>query len=208
MTPESTSPHGNFSAMLSTALNQKGMNLKQLSVQLGISYEQTRRLAGNESLPTPLRAEQIAEVLDIDPEELKKAAQRDRMQRKFGSQLFAEVAGATSERVENFAPLINSLLPEQVPHAMAMMSGLVSAALVKQAVLATTPEDQDRIQQGRKALQDAPLLNIGTGWGKNTAQVGASTKDAQPVLPVVKAMKKVLTAKHKRKMRGEPEAGV
>lgn len=162
--PETTiTPAGHFSQMLSTAMSQKGLSTKQLSEQLEISYEHARRLQNNEALPSRHLAKEVARYFSLDFDAVWQAAQRDKIQRKFGTHLLAESTG-TTDRVENFAPLINSLLPEQVPHAMAMLSGLVAAARMKAATA--------------------------------------------PVLPVVKALKPVLTAAHKRKMRGEPEPGV
>jgi transcriptional regulator with XRE-family HTH domain len=180
--PDTTAGH--FATMLSTAMSQRGLTTRELSNQLGISYEHARRLQSNEALPSKLLAEKIAGTVGLDADAAWQAAQRDKVQRKFGTQLLAETTG-TSDRMENFRPLIDSLLPEQVPHALAMLSGLVAAAMVKQSTLATTPEEHAKIQKGREALQDSK----------------------KAVLPVVEALKDVLTAKHKRKMRGEPEDG-
>jgi transcriptional regulator with XRE-family HTH domain len=123
-------PHGHFAAMLSSAMDELDLSIRELSKQLGISPEHARRLQAGEALPSRLLVEKTAVATGVPGEELQLAVQRDRMSKKLGAQMIAETSGI-SKRVSLFEPLINALDTEQLPAAYAMLERLVKTAKSK-----------------------------------------------------------------------------
>jgi hypothetical protein len=130
MRETTASPRSHFAAMLSGAMDELDLSIREVSKQLGISCEHARRLQAGEALPSRLLVEKTAVVTGVPVEELQLAVQRDRMRKKFGGQMIAETSG-TSKRISLFEPLINALDTEQLPAAYAMLESLVKAAKSK-----------------------------------------------------------------------------
>jgi len=133
MTKTAAKPRCHFATMLSSAMDQLDISIRELSKQLGISYEHARRLQTGEAVPSKLLVEKTAAAVGVPVERLQLAAQRDRMLTKDSIQLIAETT-SRSQRVNLFEPLINALDAKQVPAAYAMLKGLVRAVKAKRAV--------------------------------------------------------------------------
>jgi transcriptional regulator with XRE-family HTH domain len=106
--------------MLSAAMDQLDVSSAELSRQLGISYEHTRRLCAGETLPSRLLLQKIVVATGVPADELQLALQRDRVRQRFCSQGMAETA-STSGRISLFEPLINALDANQMPAAYAIL---------------------------------------------------------------------------------------
>jgi transcriptional regulator with XRE-family HTH domain len=144
MKETAASARGHFATMLSGAMDQLDISIRELSKQLGIPYEHARRLRAGEVLPSELLMEKTAAAVGVPVEQLQRAAQRDRILTKYGI-FIAETKGA-SQRVRLLEPLINALDAKQVPTAYAMLKGLVKAAKVKRAVpLAILPREDSQM---------------------------------------------------------------
>jgi hypothetical protein len=142
MTEVVSSSRGHFATMLSGAMDQLDISIRELSKQLEISYEHARRLQAGEILPSKLLVEKTAAVVGVPVEQLQRAAQRDRMLTKYGIQLNAETTG-TCQRIKLFEPLISALDAKQVPAAFAMLEGLVTTARAKRVLpLAIRPVEK------------------------------------------------------------------
>ena len=68
-----------FAAIFNAGIQQLDITTRELSKQLGISYEHARRLQAGEVLPTRLLVEKSAKVVGIPVEQLQLAAERDRI---------------------------------------------------------------------------------------------------------------------------------
>ena len=88
----STSPRGHFAAMLSSAMDELDLSIKELSKQLSISGEHARRLLAGEAVPNRLSVEKTAVATGVPVEDLQLAVERDRMSKKFGRQTMAEAS--------------------------------------------------------------------------------------------------------------------
>ena len=130
MTQTTASPHGHFAEIVSGAMDELDISTRELSKQLGISFEHARRLQAGEALPSRLLVEKTAVVTGVPMEDLQLAVQRDRMRKKPDGQLIAQASG-TSKRVSLFEPLINALRTEQLATAYAMLESLVKTAKSK-----------------------------------------------------------------------------
>lgn len=81
MTRTAASPRGHFAAMLSGAMDQLDITIRELSKQVGISCEHARRLQDGKALPSRLVLEKTATAVGLPSEELQDAVQRDRMRK-------------------------------------------------------------------------------------------------------------------------------
>ncbi len=77
MRKASASRRGQFATMLSGAMDQLDISIRELSKQLGISCEHARRLQAGEIPPSPLLVEKIAATVGVSVEQLQLAVQRD-----------------------------------------------------------------------------------------------------------------------------------
>ena len=77
MTEAAASRRGHFATMLSGAMDQLDISIRELSKQLGISYEHARRLRAGEVLPSKLLVEKTAAAVGVPVEQLQLAVQRD-----------------------------------------------------------------------------------------------------------------------------------
>ena len=79
MTQTAVSRH--FATMLSGAMDQLDISIRELSKQVGISCEHARRLQAGKDLPSRLLVEKIATAVGLPSEELQNAVRRDRMRK-------------------------------------------------------------------------------------------------------------------------------
>jgi len=86
MTERAAGPRGHFATMLSGAMDQLDISIRELSKQVGISCEHARELQAGKTLPSKLLVGKIATAVGLPSEELQNAVQRDRMHKKCGTQ--------------------------------------------------------------------------------------------------------------------------
>ena len=77
MTEAAASRRDHFATMLSGAMDQLDISIRELSKQLGISYGHARRLQAGEILPSQLLVEKTAATVGVSVEQLQLAVQRD-----------------------------------------------------------------------------------------------------------------------------------
>jgi transcriptional regulator with XRE-family HTH domain len=82
MTERAASRRGHFATMLSGAMDQLDISIRELSKQLGISYENARRLQAGEVLPSKLLVEKTAAAVGVPVEQLQLAVQRDALKKR------------------------------------------------------------------------------------------------------------------------------
>jgi transcriptional regulator with XRE-family HTH domain len=81
MTQTAASLRGHFATMLSGAMEQLDISIRELSKQVGISCEHARRLQAGKDLPSRLLVEKIATAVGLPSEGLQNAVQRDRIRK-------------------------------------------------------------------------------------------------------------------------------
>jgi hypothetical protein len=81
MTRTAVGLRGHFATMLTGAMDQLDISIRELSKQVGISCEHARRLQAGKDLPSRLLVEKIATAVGLISEELPNAVQRDRMRK-------------------------------------------------------------------------------------------------------------------------------
>jgi len=81
MTQTAVGLRHHFATMLSGAMDQLDISIRELSKQVGISCEHARRLQAGKDLPSRLLVEKIATAVGLPSEELQNAVQRDRMRK-------------------------------------------------------------------------------------------------------------------------------
>lgn len=59
-----------FHEVLQEAMDKKGMDIRQLSIELGLTYEYTRMLVRGDRYPKKHTLVSICRILDLDAEEL------------------------------------------------------------------------------------------------------------------------------------------
>jgi transcriptional regulator with XRE-family HTH domain len=81
MTQAAVGLRRHFATMLSGAMDQLDITIRELSKQVGISCEHARRLQAGKDLPSRLLVEKIATAVGQPSEELQNAVQRDSMRK-------------------------------------------------------------------------------------------------------------------------------
>lgn len=81
MTQTAVGLRRHFATMLSGAMDQLDISIRELSKQVGISCEHARRLQAGKDLPSRLLVEKIATAVGLPSEELQNAVRRDRMRK-------------------------------------------------------------------------------------------------------------------------------
>jgi transcriptional regulator with XRE-family HTH domain len=86
MTQTAVGLRRHFATMLSGAMDQLDITIRELSKQVGISCQHARRLQDGKALPSRLVLEKIATAVGLPSEELQDAVQRDSMRKKNDAQ--------------------------------------------------------------------------------------------------------------------------
>jgi hypothetical protein len=70
--------------ILSHAMKEQGVAIRDLAIKLGITYEHTRRVVGGDSIPTKWILKPICEELGLNFEALDKLATGEKIRKKYG----------------------------------------------------------------------------------------------------------------------------
>jgi len=81
-------PHGRFGMLFASAVQKKGVSLRDLAAKLDFAYEHMRKLWLGHSAPSKLLLKALCRELDMNFEQAEKAATADRMERKYGKAAF------------------------------------------------------------------------------------------------------------------------
>jgi ribosome-binding protein aMBF1 (putative translation factor) len=82
MTEIAAGRSGHFATIVNSAMDRLDKSIQELSKQVGISCEHARKLQAGKALPDELLVEKIATAVGVYLEQLRGAAQRDRMHKK------------------------------------------------------------------------------------------------------------------------------
>ncbi len=86
MTETAAGLRGHFATVLSGAMDELDISIRELSKQVGISCEHARELQDGKALPNKLLVEKLATAVGLPLEELQNAVQRDRLHKKCATQ--------------------------------------------------------------------------------------------------------------------------
>jgi ribosome-binding protein aMBF1 (putative translation factor) len=114
---------GRFGQLLATAVNKKGISLRELAAKLDYTYEQMRKLWTGQSAPSPLLLKELARVLDMDLKEAERASTADRMERKYGKAAYGVLG--RDPRLADIEDLIPQLSKTEWDMFVSQMRGFV-----------------------------------------------------------------------------------
>lgn len=81
---------------INEAMESKGMSIRDLSVELGSTYEHVRKIVRGGAVPSKYMLTSICAALKLNPKEMEKLATADRIRHKFGK-IPIELSGKNPE---------------------------------------------------------------------------------------------------------------
>jgi transcriptional regulator with XRE-family HTH domain len=118
--------HGRFGNMLATALDKKGISLRDLAVATDYSYENMRKLVRGDAWPSEAHLKDLCKILSphMSFAEAQQAATTDRIEHKHGSDGLKSL-GRSSPRMSAFEELVPLLSDAESDMALSMIRGIV-----------------------------------------------------------------------------------
>jgi hypothetical protein len=89
---EQAKPRTAISELVQEAMDAKGLGIRELAIQIGATYEHTRRIVRGENVPSKFLLRTLADTLELDQKTLERTANHDRLNIKFNG-LPMELAG-------------------------------------------------------------------------------------------------------------------
>ena len=109
--------------LLTDAMEEKQLSIKDLSLQLDITYEHVRRIVRGEAIPSKYVLKMFCQILGVALHEAELAATADRVQKRYGA-LPLELAGK-KPGMDTLERLWDRLTTEQQASVTIMAQSLV-----------------------------------------------------------------------------------
>ena len=116
--------HGRFGQMFVSAVDKKGVSLRQVAAKFDYSYEQMRKLVQGKSWPSEKLLHPLCQFLDMNYDEALLAANGDRMEKQYGTTEANKVMGR-NPRLSDIEPYLPQLNDREWNMFVAQIAGYV-----------------------------------------------------------------------------------
>lgn len=110
-----------IASMVDNAMQQKGLTIRDLSEELDLSSEHTRRIVRGEATPSKFVLKPLCNILGLDYAKAEQIATGERIRKKYG--VAADSLSPRVEGIENVEKVWGKLSKSQQDDALAMMEG-------------------------------------------------------------------------------------
>jgi transcriptional regulator with XRE-family HTH domain len=99
--------------IISNAMEEQGVSIRDLSVKLETTYEHVRRIVRGEGVPSKFLLKLICDHLGLEYREVEREAMTDRVERKFGGSLPPDILGKRNPELDPIERAWTNLTEEQ-----------------------------------------------------------------------------------------------